>query len=103
VTRQTIHDCPRVNAQLPEPKVTARSVNELGVSRLSSGWTPLELIKHPWVEFSRLEWGFEGRVVHEPWGDTRDGRWHVNAEGTPEALLTALKAEGCAYERRGRG
>lgn len=69
-------------------------MDELRGSRLPLGWTPLELVKQlTWVEFRRLEWGFEGRVVHDPWGDTRDGRWHVDAEETPEALLTALHVQ----------
>jgi len=69
-------------------------VDELRGSRLPSGWTPLKLVKHLiWVELRWLEWGFEGRVVHDSWGDTRDGRWHVDAEETPEALLTALHVQ----------
>jgi hypothetical protein len=42
------------------------------------------------VEFRWLEWGFEGRAVDDPWGD---GRWHVAADETPEALFTALRAQ----------
>jgi uncharacterized damage-inducible protein DinB len=48
--------------QLPE--------SELRQSRLASGWTPLQLLKHlTYVELRWLEWGFEGRVVEQPWGD----------------------------------
>ena len=38
---------------------------ELRSSRLPSGWTPLELVKHlRYVELRWLEWGFEGREAH---------------------------------------
>ena len=51
---------------------------ELRTSRLPSGWTPIELLKHlTYVELRWLEWGFEGRDVVEPWGDGRDDRWYV--------------------------
>ncbi len=59
---------------------------ELRSSRLPSGWTPLELLHHlVHVERRWLVWGFEGWPVAEPWGDQRDGRWHVEAgTGLPE-------------------
>ena len=64
---------------------------ELRRSRLPSGWTPLELLKHlTYVELRWLEWGFEGRPVPDPWGDQRDGRWHVAPDETLDELLTAL-------------
>ena len=45
---------------------------ELRRSRLPSGWTPLELLKHlTFVELRWLEWGFEGHAVADPWGDDR--------------------------------
>ena len=60
---------------------------ELRRSRLPSGWTPLELLKHlTHVEMRWLEWGFEGRDVPDPWADSRDGRWYV----APEETLTGL-------------
>jgi len=41
--------------------------DELRSSRLPSGWTPLELLKHvTHVEARWLEWGFEGRYVGDP-------------------------------------
>jgi Protein of unknown function (DUF664) len=44
--------------------------SELRSSRLPSGWTPVELLKHlTYVEMRWLEWGFEGRDVPDPWGD----------------------------------
>src|SRR6201992_2727929 len=67
---------------------------ELRHSRLLSGWTPLELLKHlTFVELRWLEWGFEGREVPDPWGDRRDGRWYVGPDETLEGLLAALDAQ----------
>jgi uncharacterized damage-inducible protein DinB len=67
---------------------------ELRRSRLASGWTPLELLKHlTFVELRWLEWGFEGRGVADPWGDQLDGRWHVGADETLDGLLAALDAQ----------
>jgi hypothetical protein len=37
-----------------------------------------------------LDWGFEGRPVADPWGDQRDGRWHVGPEETVDGLLAEL-------------
>jgi hypothetical protein len=64
-------------------------------SRLPSGWTPLELVKHlTFVELRWIEWGFEGREVSEPWGDARDDRWYVADEETRDELVAALRARG---------
>jgi uncharacterized damage-inducible protein DinB len=66
---------------------------ELRRSRLPSGWTPLELVKHlTYVELRWLEWGFEGRPVDEPWGERRDGRWWVAPDETLGGLTAALRA-----------
>jgi uncharacterized damage-inducible protein DinB len=68
--------------------------SELRRSRLPSGWTPLELLKHlTYVELRWLEWGFEGRPVPDPWGERRDGRWYVAPEETLEDLLAELTAQ----------
>ena len=43
-----------------------------------------ELVKHlTFVEMRWLDWGFEGRPVDDPWGDQRDGRWHLGPDETP--------------------
>jgi len=64
---------------------------ELRRSRLPSGWTPVELLKHlTYVETRWFEWGFAGRAVAEPWGDRRDDRWYVAPEETLDGLLAAL-------------
>jgi Protein of unknown function (DUF664) len=68
---------------------------ELRQSRLPSGWTPLQLVKHlTFVELRWLEWGFEGQQVADPWGDAEAGRWHVSADETCPQLLAALRAQG---------
>jgi uncharacterized damage-inducible protein DinB len=67
---------------------------ELRHSRLLSGWTPIELLKHlTFVETRWLEWGFEGRDVADPWGDQREDRWHVAPQETLDELLAALDAQ----------
>jgi uncharacterized damage-inducible protein DinB len=72
-------------------KLAALPAAELGRSRLPSGWTPLELVKHlRYVELRWLEWGFEGRDFADPWGDQQDGRWQVGPEETLSSLLADL-------------
>jgi uncharacterized damage-inducible protein DinB len=72
-------------------KLRELPAGELRRSRLPSGWTPLELLKHlTYVEMRWLEWGFEGRSVPDPWGDRRDGRWHVAPGESLDGLLAAL-------------
>ncbi len=56
-------------------KVGAASEDNRRTSRVPSGWTPLELLKHLcFVELRWIEWGFEGGDVPEPWGDQSDDR-----------------------------
>ena len=67
---------------------------ELRVSRLPSGWTPIELLKHlAYDELRWLEWRFEGRDIAQPWGDDRDGRWYVAPGETLQDLVAALYAQ----------
>jgi uncharacterized damage-inducible protein DinB len=74
--------------------------SELRSSRLASGWTPLELVKHlTYVELRWLEWGFEGAAVDDPWGDNRDERWFVDDAESRDVLLEALRARGEESER----
>lgn len=64
---------------------------DLRTSRLPSGWTPLELIKHlRFVELRWLDWGFAGTPVADPWGDEREGRWRVEDDETLPELTAAL-------------
>jgi uncharacterized damage-inducible protein DinB len=73
---------------------------ERRASRLPSGWTPLELLKHlRFVELRWIFWGFEGGAVDDPWGDQRDGRWRLDPSDTFEGLASALTEQG-GYTRR---
>ena len=75
-------------------KLEALPGQELRTSRLLTGWTPVELLKHlTCVELRWLEWGFEGRAVADPWGDRRDDRWYVAPDETLEELVAALRAQ----------
>jgi hypothetical protein len=75
-------------------KLRSLPESELRHSRVPSGWTPLDLLKHlTYVERRWLEWGFEGRPVEDPWGDRRDGRWYVAPEETLDDLLAELAGQ----------
>jgi uncharacterized damage-inducible protein DinB len=75
-------------------KLESLPADELRRSRLASGWTPIELLKHlTQVELRWLEWGFEGQDVAEPWADQRDGRWYVDPSEDLGALVAALRAQ----------
>ena len=72
-------------------KLEALPAGELRRSRLASGWTPIELLKHvAHDELRWLEWRFDGRRVGDPWADDRDGRWYVAADQTLPELVAAL-------------
>ena len=77
-------------------KVDGLSDAELRSTRLPSGWTPLELVKHlVYMERRWLEWGYAGVPVEEPWGDRGpDGRWSVTAGESLADLLAGLHAGG---------
>ena len=76
-------------------KIQAIPDAELRRSRLPSGWTPLELVKHlRYVELRWLVWGFEGRDVGDPWGDREGDRWSVGPQETTATLLADLRAQG---------
>ncbi|MBD0696070.1 DinB family protein [Streptomyces sp. CBMA123] len=77
-------------------KITGMTESDLRTSRLPSGWSPLELIKHlVYMERRWLRWGFLGEPVPEPHGDKdASGRWHVGPEETVTELLAALYAGG---------
>ena len=75
-------------------KLAALPAAELRVSRLPSGWTPMELLRHlAFTELRWLEWRFEGREIADPWGDDRDGRWYVPPGETLAGLTAALHAQ----------
>jgi uncharacterized damage-inducible protein DinB len=75
-------------------KLEELPAGELRRSRLPSGWTPIELLKHvAYDEVRWLEWRFEGRQVGDPWADDRDGRWYVADDETLQELVAALHAQ----------
>jgi hypothetical protein len=76
-------------------KLDGLDEQELRSSRLPSGWTPLELLKHLIAMERRwMVWGFEGEHVDDPWFDRRDDRWYVAPEETLGDLVEALHAGG---------
>jgi uncharacterized damage-inducible protein DinB len=90
--------------------VLALSEEEQRTARVSSGWTPIELLNHVLhMEQRWFLWGFLGEPVGEPWGDwnveepwladdsdeTRtSARWSVPPESTAESLAERLLALG---------
>jgi uncharacterized damage-inducible protein DinB len=76
-------------------RVESLPESEVRSSRLASGWTPIELLRHlTFVEMRWLEWGFEGQKVEDPWGDNRDDRWYVDADKPLESVVDELRARG---------
>jgi hypothetical protein len=76
-------------------RVEGLSELEVRSSRLPSGWTPIELLRHlTFVEMRWLEWGFEGQTVEDPWGDNRDERWYVSEDESREVVVGELRAQG---------
>jgi uncharacterized damage-inducible protein DinB len=75
-------------------KVRGLDEAELRRSRLPSGWTPVELVRHlTYVERRWLVWGFEGREVGDPWGDRREDRWYVEPSASLDDLVAELHAQ----------
>jgi Protein of unknown function (DUF664) len=77
-------------------KIDGLTDAELRASRLPSGWTPLELLKHlAYMERRWLRWGFRGEQVPDPRGDEdRAGRWHAGSGDTAASLIAELHAVG---------
>ncbi len=77
----------------------------LRTSRLPSGWTPLELLKHLiYMERRWFVWGFLAEPVDDPRGDAdTSGRWAVAADDDVDSLLARLEAGGEATRRIVRG
>lgn len=66
-----------------------------GTGDLPSGWTPAELLHHlRHVERRWLEWGFVDPDLPDPWGENRDGRWHVPPGLGDGDLVDRLRAQG---------
>ncbi|HEV7652498.1 MAG TPA: DUF664 domain-containing protein [Actinophytocola sp.] len=65
---------------------------EVHESRLPSGWTPAELLKHlRHMERRWIEWRFLGGSVPDPWADRKDDRWYA-PEPLPD-LVAALESQ----------
>jgi len=77
-------------------KVTGLSEQDLRASRLPSGWTPLELVKHlVYMERRWLRWGFLAEQVADPHGDADDDeRWRVAEDETVTDLIAAMQLGG---------
>ncbi|MGW7533486.1 DinB family protein [Amycolatopsis sp. NPDC054798] len=82
-------------------KLDGLSDGELRTSRLPSGWTPLELLKHlAFVERRWLRWGFLGDDIDPIWGenDPETGKWSVGADESADEIR-ALFRDACADSR----
>jgi uncharacterized damage-inducible protein DinB len=76
-------------------KAQALPLEELRSSRVASGWTPLELLNHlAHMERRWFVWGFLAEDVDEPWGDSRDHRWHVADDLTVQLAAERLHEVG---------
>ena len=76
-------------------KVSGLGGTDLRSSRLPSSWSPTDLVKHlTYMERRWLVWGFLGEAVPDPWGDEREGRWHVEPDESLGELLAALREGG---------
>lgn len=76
-------------------KVSSLPLDALIVSVVPTDWTALELVRHlTFVEMRWLEWGFEGQLVAEPWGDHLGERWFVGPVDTLDSLVAALRSRG---------
>jgi len=73
---------------------------EVRRSRLPSGWTPIELLKHlTHVERRWVVWGFEGQDVGDPWADHRDGRWFVSPDEPLDEVVRDLRTQAATTDR----
>jgi uncharacterized damage-inducible protein DinB len=76
-------------------KVSSLPEVEAHATRLPSGWTPAELLRHlAYMERRWFVWGFLGEAVDEPWGDARADRWYVPAGVTVAQTASTLRAIG---------
>ncbi|WP_037605046.1 DinB family protein [Streptacidiphilus rugosus] len=79
-----------------ERKIRGLGEDELRTSRLPSGWSPLQLLKHlVFMERRWLVWGFLAEPLPDPHGDENaEGNWRVLPEDTADTLLAALHEGG---------
>lgn len=76
-------------------KTDGLSERDLRMSRLPSGWSPLELVRHlTYVERRWLSWGFAAERVPDPWGDVgSDDRWRVPDGMSSAEVFDAFRAQ----------
>ncbi|MDR7274659.1 DinB family protein [Catenuloplanes atrovinosus] len=80
--------------------VAGLSEEQLRESRLPTGWSPIELVKHLiHMERRWLVWGVAGAAVKEPWADSVDERWTVRPDESIGDLLAELRAAGASTRR----
>jgi hypothetical protein len=77
-------------------KIEGLTDADLRTSRLASGWTPLELLKHlVYMERRWLRWGFRAEQIPDPRGDEdQAGHWHTGPGDTVAGLIAELHATG---------
>lgn len=77
-------------------KLDGLGPDDLTGSRLPSGWSPLELLKHlVYMERRWLVWGFLAEQVPDPWGDDGpDERWRVEPGEDVAGLVDRLRDGG---------
>lgn len=84
--------------QTVERKLDGLSDEALRTSRLPSGWSPLELLKHlVYMEHRWIRWGFLAEPFEQPWGDsggTEDQPWRLEPDDTLDSLLAEMRAGG---------
>jgi uncharacterized damage-inducible protein DinB len=85
-------------------KVAALPVAEQRSSRVPTGWTPLELLRHlAYMERRWMIWGFLGEDVEEPWGDhtgdPADDRWFVPDDVGLDELAAMLRETGARVDQ----
>jgi uncharacterized damage-inducible protein DinB len=77
-------------------KLDGLSDDDLRASRLPSGWSPLELLKHlVFMERRWFMWRFAGESLDDPSGeDGPDGNWQVSPDDTLDDLVARLNDGG---------
>jgi uncharacterized damage-inducible protein DinB len=80
-------------------KLDGLGPDELTGSRLPSGWSPVELLKHlVYMERRWLVWGFLAEQVPDPWGDedpdAPDDGWRVEPGEDVAGLRDRLREGG---------
>lgn len=85
-------------------KVAALPDHEHRVSRVPSGWTPLELLRHlAYMERRWLVWGFLGEAVDDPWGDhtadPSEDRWFVPDDVGVDEVTAMLRETGARVDQ----